>query len=127
MLRILPPDATHFSRKSIQTIAIVIIGVVGVYFASEFILENDTKSLGVLAGGCVLFAFVIRILANWRQGLYIFFGWLFFEDFFRKYLGNNMAIYFAKDVLVLLVFLSFYLDRRQRKESAVFKPPFMMP
>ena len=110
MLRILPPDATHFSRKFIQTIAIVMIGVVGVYFTSEFILESDTKGLGLkglglMFGGCVLFAFVIKILANWRQGLYIFFGWLFFEDFFRKYLGNNMAIYFAKDVLVLLVFL----------------------
>ena len=108
------------------------IGVVGVYFTSEFILESDTKSLGLkslglMAGGCVLFAFVIKILANWRQGLYIFFGWLFFEDFFRKYLGNNMAIFFTKDVLVLLVFLSFSLNRRQRKESAAFKPPFLVP
>jgi hypothetical protein len=71
--------------------------------------------------------FAVRILNNWRHGLYIFFGWLFLEDFVRKYLGNNMAIYFAKDFLVILVYLSFYSERRRLREKAIFRPPFLFP
>jgi glycosyltransferase involved in cell wall biosynthesis len=52
--------------------------------------------------------------------------WLLFEDFARKYLGNNMAIYFAKDVLAAVVYLSFFLAYR-RKEVTSFRPPFLVP
>jgi hypothetical protein len=72
-------------------------------------------------------AFATKILNNWRRGLYIFFGWLFVEDFARKYLGNNLAIFFAKDVLVVLVYLSFYAEGRNRKEKTTFRPPFLIP
>src|SRR5207249_3061963 len=72
-------------------------------------------------------ALAVKILNNWRHGLYIFFGWLFMEDFARKYLGNNMVIYFAKDILVILVYLSFYLARRNKKERAAFWPTFRVP
>jgi hypothetical protein len=66
-------------------------------------------------------------LRDWRQGLYIFFGWLFIEDFVRKYLGNNMVVYFAKDFLVILVYISFYSERRNRKQKVAFRPPFLLP
>jgi hypothetical protein len=52
--------------------------------------------------------------------------WLLFEDFARKYLGNNMAIYFAKDVLAAVVYLSFFLAYR-RKQVTSFRPPFLVP
>jgi len=52
--------------------------------------------------------------------------WLLFEDFARKYLGNNMAIFFAKDALAAVVYLSFFLAYR-RKEVATFRPAFLMP
>jgi len=55
------------------------------------------------------------VLSNWRNGLYFFLIWLLFEDFARKYLGNNMAIYFAKDVLAAAVYLSFFLAYRERR------------
>src|SRR5437899_6647772 len=42
---------------------------------------------------------IFGILNNWRHGVYLFLAWLLFEDFARKFLGNNMAIYFAKDFL----------------------------
>jgi hypothetical protein len=76
------------------------------------------------ATGLVL---AIKILNDWRRGLYLFFGWLFVEDFARKYLGNNMAIFFAKDVLVVLVYISFYASRRKRNKRAIFDPPFLTP
>ena len=71
-------------------------------------------------------AFVVGMLNSWRNGFYFFLAWLLFEDFARKYLGNNMAIYFAKDVLVAVVYLSFFIASR-RKEVALFRPPFLVP
>jgi hypothetical protein len=45
------------------------------YEVSQFML-----ALGLILIGFVGLVFAIRILNNWRDGLYIFFGWLFFED-----------------------------------------------
>ena len=73
--------------------------------------------------GC---AFVVAMLNDWRNGLYFFLTWLLFEDFARKFLGNNMAIFFAKDFLVLIVYLSFFLAYG-RKEVSSFRPPFLVP
>jgi hypothetical protein len=53
-------------------------------------------------------------------------GWLLFEDFARKFLGNNMIIFFAKDFLLLAVLISFFAASR-RKEVQVFSPPFRLP
>jgi hypothetical protein len=76
----------------------------------------------ILIGGVI----VIAILNNWRNGVYLFLSWLLFEDFARKFLGNNMAIFFAKDFLLLVVFISF-LTAFRRKEVTMFRPPFLMP
>jgi hypothetical protein len=56
----------------------------------------------------------------------IFFFWLLFEDLARKYLGNNMAIYFGKDLLVVVCYLSFFWAIKRQKIRA-FKPPFHVP
>jgi hypothetical protein len=113
--------------KTFATIALFVAALLAAYLSSQFVLANDWTSLALIAIGIAGVAFAIKILNNWRQGLYIFFGWLFIEDFARKYLGNNMAIYFAKDVLVILIYISFYIARRNRKEKATFHPPFFAP
>jgi hypothetical protein len=117
----------HVRTKSTTAIALFLVALIAAYEASQFILADDWKGLGLIVIGLAGVAFAIKILNNWRQGLYIFFGWLFVEDLARKYLGNNMAIYFAKDVLVVLVYISFYVARRSRKEAATFRPPFLVP
>src|SRR5258708_32651104 len=71
-------------------------------------------------------AFVIGVLNSWRNGLYFFLTWLLFEDFARNYLGNNMAVYFAKDVLALVVYLAFFMAY-QRKQVTGFQPPLSLP
>jgi hypothetical protein len=113
--------------KTFATIALFVAALLAAYLSSQFVLANDWTSLALIAIGIAGVAFAIKILNNWRQGLYIFFGWLFIEDFARKYLGNNMAIYFAKDILVILIYISFYIARRNRKEKATFRPPFFAP
>jgi hypothetical protein len=66
------------------------------------------------------------VLRNWRHGLYAFLGWLLFEDMVRKYMGNNMAVYFAKDVLVGITYLSF-LRAGPREKRGEFRAPFLYP
>jgi hypothetical protein len=122
-----PPLNDGSRRKSYSTIALFVFALLAAFEISQFVLENDWNGLGLIVIGIAGLAFAIRILNNWRQGLYIFFGWLFFEDFARKYLGNNMAIYFAKDFLVILVYVSFLLARRNSREKSVFRPPFLTP
>ena len=58
--------------------------------------------------------------------MYFFLTWLLFEDFARKFLGNNMVIYFAKDFLLLVVLISFLMAVR-RKKMTNFRPPFLIP
>jgi len=113
--------------KALTTAVVLLGGALGAYFTSVLVLGDDWKGLALIALGFAALAFAIKILNNWRQGLYIFFGWLFFEDFARKYLGNNMVVYFAKDFLVILVYVSFFAARRQRRDIAAFKPPFLVP
>jgi hypothetical protein len=113
--------------KALTTGVLVVGGALGAYLTSQLVLDDDWKSLALIALSFAGLAFAIKILNNWRHGLYIFFGWLFFEDFARKYLGNNMAVYFAKDFLVILVYISFFAARRRRKDIAAFKPPFLVP
>src|SRR5882757_868229 len=100
--------------------------VVAAYKVAGYVLAADMTSLAfialALAGGVI----VLVILNDWRNGLYFFLTWLLFEDFARKYLGNNMAIFFAKDVLAAAVYLSFFLAYR-RKEVISFRPPFLIP
>src|SRR5437588_9480115 len=120
-------SAVGARTKLISTVGLFILAIFGAYLVSQFLVANDWTGLALIAMAFFGLAFAIRILNNWRDGLYIFFGWLFFEDFARKYLGNNMAIYFGKDVLVLLVYISFFRARRNRKEKATFKPPFLVP
>lgn len=90
------------------------------------VIGGDLKELAFLGAGFVVLAFVVAMLANWRRGLYLFLVWLFFEDFARKYLGNNMVIYFAKDFLVAVVYLSFFIAWRRGRATG-FRPPFLVP
>ncbi|HTV60795.1 MAG TPA: hypothetical protein VMJ93_18115 [Verrucomicrobiae bacterium] len=90
------------------------------------IATDDLKPLAFLAVGIAAFAMALVILRNWRFGFYFFIIWLLFEDFIRKFLGNNMAIYFAKDILAGLTYVSLYVDVRRGKEK-LFHPKFLLP
>jgi len=57
-------------------------------------------------------------------GRLFFLLWLLFEDLARKYLGS-MIVFFAKDTLLAVAYLSFFLPRAPAVE--VFKIPFLVP
>jgi hypothetical protein len=116
----------HFGRRPLLVFGTLVVGAFAAYEMAQYVINDDMNGLAYaglcLAGGAI----VIAILNNWRNGVYFFLAWLLFEDFARKFLGNNMAIYFAKDLFALVVYISFFIAFR-RKEVKIFRPPFLMP
>jgi hypothetical protein len=116
-----------FRRGPGLTIAFFVFAMLAAYKVAGYILANDLDSLAFVAMAFVGGALVLAILKNWRHGVYFFLGWLLFEDLFRKFLGNNMAIYFAKDFLLAIVYLSFFIAyRRKDKDLQAIRPPFLV-
>jgi hypothetical protein len=112
-------------RKKITNSIFIGIGALVAYEAAQYVLSEDYHGAVYALGAVFGAAVVVIILNDWRKGIYLFFTWLLFEDFVRKFMGNNMAIYFAKDVLFLFLMLSFFVDCRRRKVR-LFRPPFMI-
>src|SRR6266403_5857141 len=113
-------------RRVVTSFVFFIAALLMAYKASGYIVANDFSGLAlagvVLAGSAI----VVLVVKSWRQGLYFFLAWLMFEDLARKFLSNNMAIYFAKDFLLAVVYLAFFsAHRRTRNEGdKAFRFPF---
>jgi len=90
-----------------------------------WIAEGDVSSVIYLALGAGACAIALAILKNWRSGFYIFIAWLFLEDFIRKYMGNSMIIYFAKDALAAMLYVAFLAAVRQRR-ATFYRFPFLI-
>jgi hypothetical protein len=116
----------NLRRSPLIILGFVLLFAVVAYKAANYIVAGDMAGLAYGAMAFVGCAFVVAILNNWRSGFYFFLTWLLFEDFARKYLGNNMAIYFAKDFLLLVVYISF-LAAYRRREIVTYRPPFFVP
>src|ERR1700747_649464 len=105
----------QFRKGPLLTIGTIVVGALAAYQLVQYVISGDFAGLAYAVMALVGGAIVIGILNNWRRGVYFFLAWLLFEDFARKFLGNNMAIYFAKDLLALVVFISFLAAYRRRK------------
>jgi hypothetical protein len=94
--------------------------------AAQVILNGRRESLIYSILACAGLFAVLAIVVDWRKGLYLFIMWMMFEDLSRKYMGNNMFIYFGKDLLLAIMYVSFFAALR-RKRVQSFKPPFLLP
>ncbi|HET6930419.1 MAG TPA: hypothetical protein VFI45_08865 [Candidatus Acidoferrum sp.] len=116
----------RFSRSPGLTL-IAFVGVLCLaYEAAQLVIEGDVNTLVMSGLVFVGLAVVVAILNDWRRGLYLLFGWVLFEDLFRKYLGNNMAVFFTKDILTIVLYISFFAAKRERLVKS-FRPPFFVP
>jgi hypothetical protein len=89
------------------------------------IVAGDMRSvlLGVMVfAGCVV---AVTVLRSWRTGFYLFFVWMLLEDLLRKYMGNNLGLFFGKDVLLLFVYIALFVEIRRGREKT-FRPPFFL-
>ncbi len=112
-------------KQQFITLAVWLIGLWVAWTLGHWVADAQTHLLMVVAIGFALLVIGLVILHNWRAGFYFFLVWLLFEDLIRKYLGNNMAIFFAKDCLAALTYISLLVAIR-RKQARAFHPPFLV-
>src|SRR5271165_3556721 len=94
---------TGSRRNPLFILGFYVLVLVAAYEAAGYVISDDFTGLIYVGLAVVAGAGVVAILNNWRNGVYLFLSWLLFEDLARKFLGNNMVIYFAKDFLLLVV------------------------
>jgi hypothetical protein len=113
-----------FDNTRGNLLAVVLTGLAA-YECAKIIVEGDLQ--GFYVTGLVVLGAVglLAIFKNWRLGLYCFVAWIAVEDLMRKYLGNNMIVYFAKDFLALALYLSFFIARRSTN-TKLYRPPFLI-
>jgi hypothetical protein len=121
---------TPSSVPAVRTQAIIgfSVFVIGIWVAWQLgskIAVEDLRTLEYSVLGIAAIAVVVTTLRDWRKGFYVFLVWLLFEDLVRKFLGNNLVIYFGKDALVAMVYLAFFAEVR-RGRVKIFKPRFLL-
>jgi hypothetical protein len=127
LLANLRPSATgNLRRNPLYLIAFLLFFIYAADKLAGYVINNDINGLAYVALVLVVGASTVAMLNNWRNGLYFFITWLLFEDLARKYLGNNMAIYFGKDFLVGIVYIAFFIAYRDKKVQT-FRWPFRAP
>ena len=116
----------QFRATKLPLIVLTLAAVGAAWVLAGWIVAGSSSELVMGGLGLTALAIVMAILENWRRGVYLFFVWLLFEDLARKYLGNNMYIYFGKDVLVGVTYLACFTSLR-RQRALRFRPAFLMP
>jgi len=105
------PGTGDTRNESLVTVVLLLGRLIAACVSAQLVLADDWKTLGLGALGFACLVFAVKILNNSRQGRHIFFAWLFFEYSACEYPGNNMAVYFAKAYLWILMGVLFRLPK----------------
>jgi len=100
----------------------VVLGVV--WLVSNTITAAGVKGVVLLVAVIAAAGVAGKTLSDWRSGVYLFLGWLLFEDLVRKYMGNSMYVYFGKDALIAATYLGLVLSRLRGDDTERFRAPF---
>lgn len=113
------------SRPIIAFIAVTaLIGMA--WAAANWIVTGSLQAL-ILGGMAIaLIATILATLNDWRVGILLFIPWLLFEDLPRKYLGNGLILFFGKDILIAVTYISLWHAKR-RNEISWLRTPFLLP
>src|ERR1700680_605535 len=103
-------DATKRLTQGL-VMGLVVLGLV--WELATWIIAGSDQTLIMFGLGIVVVAIVVHIMNDWRSGILLFLVWLLFEDLARKYLGNSMWVYFAKDFLIGVAYASYYIAKRK--------------
>lgn len=113
------------NSQALIGIGFLVFALLAGWQIAGLVAADNTRSLffvAIAVAGC---AAAVAILNNWRRGFYLFFVWMVFEDLARKYTGNNVSLFFGKDILLALIYVSFFFAFRKGREK-VFRPPFLL-
>ena len=105
-------------------ISLLLVALWAAYQAGGKIAAGDLQTLVFISLGFAACVVAVTILRNWRSGFYLFLGWLLFEDLARKFMSNNLTLFFGKDILLGLVYVSLFAAIRTKNERR-FRPPFL--
>ncbi len=120
---IVSSDFFHSSGRSLLAVALIALAAYG---CAYLIIEDSLTTLYYIGLAVLGIVALVAILKDWRRGVYLFVAWIAVEDLIRKYLGNNMIIYFAKDLLAVVLYLSFFIARRATL-TKIYRPRFLIP
>ena len=113
------------SRPAVGLLSIAALAGI-IWGLSNWIVTGSTDTLIIGAMAIALVMIVVTTLNNWRIGILLFILWLLFEDLARKFLGNGWILFFGKDVLAAITYVSLWKSKR-RDEVPWFRPPFIVP
>ena len=54
------------------------------YELAQYVIAGDMVGLAYVGLGSIVFASFVAMLGRWRTGLYLFLGWVFFENLCQK-------------------------------------------
>ena len=109
-----------------MSVGVVLLGLAVAVMIGQVIATENLTPLIYAALGLAICVVSLAIVKDWRAGFYVFIIWLLLEDLFRKYMGNNMIIYFAKDALVIVIYFSFFVPFRGRRRAPLYGFPFLI-
>ena len=113
-----------FDSRLVRTIAMMVGLFYFTYTVAQWVITDNTTYMTLCVVGVLGVMMTMAILKDWRSGLVIFLCWLVLEDTIRKYFGNSIIIFFAKDAILGITYFSMLLARR-KNQLLIFKPPFM--
>src|SRR5271170_830898 len=106
---------------------LLFLSLIGAGWVVAFWIVNGSAQMLAASGMAIIMVVIVgSTLKNWRVGFFLFIPWVLFEDLARKYLGNGTALFFGKDILAAVIYLSLAIAIR-RGDVPWFKPPFRVP
>jgi hypothetical protein len=111
-------------NRFVRTIFLMIGLFYCTYTAAQWVITDNTTYMVLTVMAVLGVGMTMAVLKDWRSGLFIFLCWLVLEDMIRKYMGNSLIIFFAKDVILGITYGSMLLARR-KNQLLTFKPPFI--
>ena len=106
---------------------LLFLGLIGGGWVMALWIVSGSAQMLTMGGIAIIMVIIVgSTLRNWRVGFFLFIPWVLFEDLARKYLGNGTALFFGKDVLAFVIYLSLSIAIRRRNVTW-FRPPFLIP
>src|ERR1700722_13898185 len=112
------------NNQLIVSLGLGILGLGAAWILSGYVITSNNTALIYSALLVAVAAITVAMLRNWRTGFYVFLVWLLFEDLIRKYMGNDMRIYFAKDYLALITYIATMVAISHRR-ATLLRPRFL--
>jgi hypothetical protein len=117
-------STSALDSRLLRTIAMTAGLFLLTWIVAGWVIDENTGYMALTVLSVFGIAMTVAVLKDWRSGLTIFLCWLVLEDMIRKYFGNSLIIFFAKDLIIGITYFSMLLARR-KNQLLTFRPPFI--